>query len=405
MKKKFLLVNNKSFFSFKIVKIWIITIMNFILSILIINTYFNKERYIFRRTKREFKKKANYTRKEALTRGRNFLNICLQEKLINNLKFKKSKNPIITVIVPIYNSEPYIRKVIRSIQNQSVLDIEIILVNDLSTDNTLKIIEKLQTEDPRIEIINNKKNMGILYSRCLGVLNAKGKYIIPLDHDDFFFDEDVFEVIYEEIEETNFDMISFMDVEIKNVYTNINKMRDGCTTHQPDGLIIKQPELPYFPFFKNNRYSLVDVDIWGKIYRNEIYKEAVNLLGKERYSIYNAFNEDQIALFAICMVSKSYKYVRKYGIFHLMGHQSALKRVKIEHLHKMRIFFIEEIFDLSKTENKKYGLFLAISFNFNNLNEDNKLYLKVVLKKILECEYIENNLKQELTNKYKNILI
>ena len=102
-----------------------------------------------------------------------------------------------------------------------------------------------------------------------------------------------------------------MEVEIKKVYTNIIGMRDGCTTHQPDGLIIKQPELPYFPFFKNNRYSLVDVDIWGKIYRNEIYKEAVNLLGKERYSIYNAFNEDQIALFAICMVSKSYKYVRK----------------------------------------------------------------------------------------------
>ena len=84
--------------------------------------------------------------------------------------------------------------------------------------------------------------------------------------------------------------------------------------------------------------------------------------------------------------------------------QNALKRVKIEHLEKM-IFFIEEIFDLSKFENKKYGLFFAISFNFNNINEDNKLYLRVVLKKILECEYIEINLKQELTNKYKNILI
>ena len=405
MKKKFLLMNSKSFFFFIIVKICIITINIFFLSIYITNKYFNKEIYIFGRTKRKFKKRINYTRKEALTRGRNFLNICLQEKLINNLKFKKSKNPIITVIVPIYNREPYIKKVIRSIQNQSILDIEIILVNDLSTDNTLKIIEKLQTEDPRIEIINNEKNMGILYSRSLGVLNAKGKYIVPLDHDDFFFDDDVFEVIYEEAEKTNFDMISIMEVEIKKVYTNIIGMRDGCTTHQPDGLIIKQPELPYFPFFKNNRYSIVDVDIWGKIYRTEIYKKAVNLLGIERYSIYNFFNEDQIDLFAICIVSKPYKYVRKYGIFHIMGHKSALNRVKIEHLQKMRIFFIEEIFDLSKFENKKYGLFLAISFNFNNINEDNKLYLRVVLKKILECEYIESNLKQELTNKYKNILI
>ena len=407
MKKKFLLVNKKSFFSFKIVKIWIIIIMVFFLSIFIINKYFNIERYIFKRTKREYKKRTNYTRKEALERGRNFLNLCLQEKLINNIMFKKSKNPIITVIVPIYNSEPYIKKVIRSIQNQSLLDIEIILVNDVSTDNTLKIIEELQKEDPRIEIINNVKNMGILYSRCMGVLNAKGKYVVPLDHDDFFFDDDVFEVIYEEAEDTNFDIISFMDVEIRNVYENIKGMRDGCTTHQPDGLIIKQPELPYFPFFKNNKYSLVDVDIWGKIYKTEIYKEGINLLGKERYSIYNAFNEDQIALFAICMVSKSYKYVRKYGIFHIMGkgHQSALKRAKIEHAQKMQIFFTEEIFDLSKNENKKYGLFMAISFNFKNLNEDNKLYLRNILNKILECEYIEQKFKQELVNKYKNILI
>ena len=143
-------------------------------------------------------------------------------------------------------------------------------------------------------------------------------------------------------------------------------MRDGPTTNHRDGLIIKQPELTYFPFFINQSYNYVDVDIWGKIYRTEIYKEAINLLGKERYSIFNAFNEDQIALFAICILSKSYKYMRKYGIFHTMGHQSALGSAKIEHAHKMQIFFTEEIFDLSKKQNKKYGLFMALSFNFNN---------------------------------------
>ena len=398
-------MNKKLFFSFKIVIIWIIIIIIFFLIIFIINKNFNIKKYIFKLTNREFKNGINYARKEALTKGRYFLNICLDEKLINNIKFIKSQKPIITVIVPIYNSEAYIKKIIRSIQNQNFLDIEIILVNDVSTDNTLNIIEELQNEDPRIEIINNEKNMGILYSRCIGVLNAKGKYIVPLDHDDFFLDEDVFKVIYEEAEKTNFDMISFMDIEIDNLYENINGMRDGSTTHQPDGLIIKQPELSYFPFFRNQRYSIIDVNIWGKIYRTEIYKEAINLLGKGRYSIYNTFNEDQIALFAICMVSKTYKYVRKYGIFHTMGHQSALGRAKIEHAHKMQIFFTEEIFDLSKNENKKYGLFMALSFNFNSLNEDNKLYLRAVFKKILECKYIEKKLKQELINKYKNILI
>ena len=71
--------------------------------------------------------------------------------------------------------------------------------------------------------------MGILYSKCIGVLNTKGKYILPLDHDDFFFDEDVFEIFYKEVEKTNFDMISFsfMDIEKKDLYGNINEMKDG----------------------------------------------------------------------------------------------------------------------------------------------------------------------------------
>ena len=287
-----------------------------------------------------------------------------------------------------------------------MLEIEIILVNDVSTDNTLKFIEELQKEDPRIELINNERNMGILYSRCIGVLNSKGKYILPLDHDDFFFDEDEFKSFYKEAEKTNFDIISFsfIDIEYKDLYENINEMRDGYTSHLPDGLIFKQPELPYFPFFRNKRYNYIDVNIWGKIYRAEKYKEAFNLLGKERYNVYNAFNEDQIALFAICIVSKSYKYIKKYGIFHTIGHPSALGRAKIVNTQKMQIFFTEEIFDLSKKENKKYGLFMAISFKFKNLNEDNKLYLKAVLKKILECQYIEEKLKEDLRNIYKDYI-
>ena len=68
-----------------------------------------------------------------------------------------------------------------------MIDIEIIFVNDLSTDNSLKIIENLIEEDPLIKLINNEKNMGILYSRSIAVLEAKVKYILNLDHDDFFF--------------------------------------------------------------------------------------------------------------------------------------------------------------------------------------------------------------------------
>jgi len=65
-------------------------------------------------------------------------------------------------------------------------------------------------------------------------------------------------------------------------------MKDGICTHHPNNLIIQQPELSYYTLFKNDQYSLVDIQIWGKLFNNKVYKKAVNLLGKKRYSIFNS---------------------------------------------------------------------------------------------------------------------
>ena len=72
-----------------------------------------------------------------------------------------------------------------------MIDIEIILVNDKSNDKSLKILKNFQKTDKRIKLINNKKNMGILYSRSIDDLQEKGKYIIPLDNNYMFFDNNV----------------------------------------------------------------------------------------------------------------------------------------------------------------------------------------------------------------------
>ena len=116
----------------------------------------------------------NYTIKtKAKRKGREYLNKCLEGKLTNNSIFKLSENPKVTIIIPLYNTGKRIKLIIRSIQNQNIEDIEIILVNDFSKDNTLEIIEKLKEEDPRITIINNSKNMGVLYSRSVGVFKLR----------------------------------------------------------------------------------------------------------------------------------------------------------------------------------------------------------------------------------------
>ena len=264
----------------------------------------------------------------------------------------------------------------------------VILINDHSRDNSLNVILEIQKEDPRIKIINNEKNLGILYSRSKAVLEAKGKYILNLDNDDFFLDEDLFQILYEEAEEGDFDIVSFMEVSIKSYKASINEMKDGsCTRHHKDNDIVLQPELTYYPLFKNGKFRCIDIQIWGKLIRTDVYKKAIYLLGKERYSIYNVYNEDIVALFAICNVAESYKYVRKYGLFHIVEQKSASNIAKDEHKNQMAIFFTEIVFDLSKNEKKRFAVNLLLSLVYSP-SQKNNIYLSKVIKKIIDCENI-----------------
>ena len=100
--------------------------------------------------------------------------------------------------------------VVRSIQNQDMEDIEIILVNDNSKDNSSQIIQKLMEDDSRIRIINNENNKGTLYSRNIGILSANGKYLMNLDNDDLFMDQTVFDITYNESEKEILILLNFM---------------------------------------------------------------------------------------------------------------------------------------------------------------------------------------------------
>lgn len=111
----------------------------------------------------------------------------------------------VSVIVPAYNIERYVKECIKSIQNQTLKDIEIIIVNDGSKDKTKAIIEKLGENDSRIKIIN-KKNEGLLAARGTGIKNSSGKYIINIDGDDWI-EEDCVEKMYDTLEKTNADMV------------------------------------------------------------------------------------------------------------------------------------------------------------------------------------------------------
>jgi len=97
--------------------------------------------------------------------------------------------PLISVILPTHNRAKYIRRAIESAMGQSYSNIELIVINDASTDNTLEIISGMSLNNPKITIVNNERNVGIVVSLNKGIKVAKGKYIARLDDDDIWCDE------------------------------------------------------------------------------------------------------------------------------------------------------------------------------------------------------------------------
>lgn len=113
----------------------------------------------------------------------------------------------ISVIIPAYNVEEYIEECLRSVMNQTLKEIEIICIDDGSTDDTLKILNGLKDEDARICVISQENN-GLSSARNQGILKSKGEYIIYLDSDDKLV-LDALEKIYSALAVNDYDILYF----------------------------------------------------------------------------------------------------------------------------------------------------------------------------------------------------
>jgi len=116
-----------------------------------------------------------------------------------------SQTPAISIIVPVYNKEKYLRKCIESVMNQTLKDIEIICVNDGSTDKSSVILEEYAACDNRISIVS-QENRGLGAARNVGIKTAKGEYIGFVDSDDFV-DLTMFEKLYKKAKHNNCDVV------------------------------------------------------------------------------------------------------------------------------------------------------------------------------------------------------
>lgn len=120
---------------------------------------------------------------------------------------KELKSPKVSVIIPVYNTEAYLEEAVRSIMNQTLKDLEIIIIDDGSTDNSLSVIKKLAQEDNRIEWLS-QPNSGQSVARNIGIERARGKYLYFMDSDDIL-DADALMACSQTIRGKNLDFVFF----------------------------------------------------------------------------------------------------------------------------------------------------------------------------------------------------
>lgn len=114
--------------------------------------------------------------------------------------------PKVSVIMPVYNAEQYLERSITSLLNQTCRDIEIICIDDQSSDNSLEILKEFKKQDKRIKVVQREKNGGAAAARNSGLKVAMGEYIGFVDSDDYV-DEDFFEKLYDKANQTNADIV------------------------------------------------------------------------------------------------------------------------------------------------------------------------------------------------------
>lgn len=180
---------------------------------------------------------------------------------------------MISVIIPVYNTAKFLSTCIKSVINQTYQDLEIILVNDASTDNSIHICNALKEKDNRIILIDKKENEGVEKARYNGILAAKGDYICFVDSDDWL-EKDALKRMYDRAIETDAD---YVEIGMQRVLDR-HKIIKRKTNPMAKGLII-QPQLfdsYYISFFGVN---ILSVNLCGKLYKNHIIKNPPQPIG------------------------------------------------------------------------------------------------------------------------------
>ena len=303
---------------------------------------------------------------------RNYITVCKQGLLLPNRIFKKSENPKVSIIIPMYNEAKNAKFVIRTIQNQNLQDFEIVCVNDNSNDNTLSVLEELKEEDPRITILTNKSNRGVLYNRIYGALMSKGEYVTFLDADDGLCNIDILQKSYDiatKEKGEKIDMIHYQTcgavIDEKGEMGNFLLI----TIFNPHNFdkVIKQPEISDNYMQKSNNITGSGF-VFDKIYSRELMKRVADYIGPHVWNQNLVFSDDFLLCYAAMRMTNSMVNIGEVGYWHNFDTQTSTTS-NVWQLEGYKLKNPEK-------SNKKIGDYILITERLLELTENEPQFLQ-----------------------------
>ena len=315
----------------------------------------------------------NYTIKEIpsndLKKYRDYMDKAKLGIFLYKQNLIKIENPKVSIVISLYNREDYINATIRSVQNQNIPELEIIIIDDFSTDNSINYIKEMQKLDPRIVLYKNKKNMGTLYSKSIGVLNAKGQYILSLDSDDMLCSEDYLGLVYEEAIKGDYDYI------------------------QCDALYLSEIKKVIFKRTPNW------VVLWSKLIKTKTYRKAIYKIGKEilnnnvvvldddiiAFNLFNGKKQKKLNIIGVCHFSHFGSHV----FFHQFINKESTKRYCLNMINTIDAFY--------KMKNNHYGDYL-VKYLYRGWGPCKKYSNLTEIQKLIDIYHMHKNKTKTKTN-------
>lgn len=297
------------------------------------------------------------------------------------MKNKTNYLPLISILIPVHNSENDFNSSIKTVLNQTYQNLEIIFHNDASTDNTEKILKELSKNDSRIRYINSYPNVGIGISRDKLIKEAKGEFVFFIDSDDDLANPKIIEKAAKHLK-NNLDILS---TQFK--YKFDYKLGKPIINNMVKSLKIKPTAIQY--------YSETTIFSWGHFFRLNFLKEANANFGKIK-------NYEDIAemgnLFSKC---KNFKKINLYSIIY---HRKNNSLSCFDQNYQNKIIQINKAYELNV---KIISSNLKNNLSFNDLNKiiNNVFMEHLSLISVYYLNIKNKDLKKEFKSFINNIYL